>query len=309
MIVPSLYFFDSLVGENAGIWLKGYCMRWNGGAWEPIPMSADGNFETNPYVAALMDLTEGAPTGTFMSILVRDLIAKTAMIERIFSHKIRIQKIGNDEGAIYGGDKYDQNGNDTDPDGRLGKAGFYAGTDGRLKGGDVKFNNGEFNNIRILGNSFFEGDILSGPLELNDRNPSNQGEIKFWPQGASTKGFFEYATSRYGWGPIPTNGTYGSISFSFFVFFRIYKDWIGCVLYDKDMNNLTADQLGNPQGSSPFQITDNYYNYKTLELGNLQIGFYNPAGKTIKLNNLPLNEPALTGAIWQDSSGYLRIKR
>jgi hypothetical protein len=39
-----------------------------------------------------------------------------------------------------------------------------------------------------------------------------------------------------------------------------------------------------------------------------QIGFYNPTGKTFKLNNLPLNEPDLIRAIWQDSSGYLRIK-
>jgi hypothetical protein len=71
------------LGNSAGIWVKGLCMRWNGASWETIEITADGNFETNPYVATLMDLTEGAPNGTFMAILVRDLIAKTAMIEQI----------------------------------------------------------------------------------------------------------------------------------------------------------------------------------------------------------------------------------
>jgi hypothetical protein len=121
-------------------------------------MSADGNFETNPYVAALMDLTEGAPTGTFMSILVRDLIAKTAMIERIFSHKIRIQKIGDDEGAIYGGG-FDQNGNTT------GGPGVYIGTNGKLKAVDGEFSGrvvateGEFRGTIHAIDGEFEGSI------------------------------------------------------------------------------------------------------------------------------------------------------
>jgi hypothetical protein len=166
------------VGENSGIWIKGMCMRWNGVSWEAIPVSADGNFETNPYVAALMDLTEGAPAGTFMSVLVRDLIAKTAMIEYIASHKIHIQTKDGNSGAIYGGG-YDENGNPT------GGPGFYLGTDGKLKAlngefsGTVNADSGSFKNatiqdVLITGNSIFEGDIRSGPLVLSNEitNPT-----------------------------------------------------------------------------------------------------------------------------------------
>jgi hypothetical protein len=46
-----------------------------------------------------------------------------------------------------------------------------------------------------------------------------------------------------------------------------------------------------------------------FEYGNFQIGFFNPTGRTFKLNDLPLNEPNLKGAIWEDAAGYLRIKK
>jgi hypothetical protein len=107
-------------------------MRWNGTSWAAIEIKADGNFDTTPYVAALMDLTEGAPNGRFMSILVRDLIAKTAMIEYISSHKQYIQEKEGSIGAIYGGG-YDEKGNPT------GGPGFYLGTDGKLRAVDGIF--------------------------------------------------------------------------------------------------------------------------------------------------------------------------
>jgi hypothetical protein len=120
------------VGETAGIWVKGLCMRWDGATWEQIPIDASGSFDTNPYVQALMDLTEGAPGGTFMTMLVRDLVAKTAMIEYIASHKLHIQIKDGNSGAIYGGG-FDANGNPTSG------SGFYLGTDGRLKAVDGEF--------------------------------------------------------------------------------------------------------------------------------------------------------------------------
>jgi hypothetical protein len=76
---------------TVGIWVKGYCYRWQGGSWERIEISADGNFDTNPYVSALLDLTEGAGDGTFMALFVRDLLAKTALIEYLASHLLNIQ--------------------------------------------------------------------------------------------------------------------------------------------------------------------------------------------------------------------------
>jgi hypothetical protein len=114
--------FTEYILTYCGLWVKGLCVRWTGVNWEAVEIKADGTFETNPYVAALMDLTEGAPGGTFMSLLVRDLVAKTAMIENITAKLLRIH----DGGAIYGGG-YDQNGNPT------GGPGFHIGTDGKIR--------------------------------------------------------------------------------------------------------------------------------------------------------------------------------
>jgi hypothetical protein len=73
------------VGATSGNWVKGCCMRWNGQSWEAVPINNSGAFESSLYMAALIDLTEGAPEETFMSILVRDLIAARASIDTIFS--------------------------------------------------------------------------------------------------------------------------------------------------------------------------------------------------------------------------------
>jgi hypothetical protein len=84
----------SYLGETVenSIWVKGFCMRWNGVSWGQIPIIADGNFESNPYMAAMYDFTNGAPNAAFLSLLVQNLIAKTAMIENLFSKVITLNK-------------------------------------------------------------------------------------------------------------------------------------------------------------------------------------------------------------------------
>jgi hypothetical protein len=143
--------------STTGVWVKGLCIRWNGESWEQIPVAADGDFESNPYMQALFDLTEGAPMGTFMSLLVQDLIAKTAMIEKLFAQFIKVN------GAIYGGG-YDENGNPT------GGAGFHLGSNGRLKAVDVDISGavsataGNFSKVSAQDMSIKGGSIEIGPL-------------------------------------------------------------------------------------------------------------------------------------------------
>ncbi|MDR0586038.1 MAG: hypothetical protein LBG26_02240 [Treponema sp.] len=86
-----------------------------------------------------MDLTEGAPDGTFMSILVRDLVAKTAMIQRIASNLLEIQDYDGRHGAIFGGPRFTRDGDaviDNDPSGGL--RGFKL-ENGRLTASDAVF--------------------------------------------------------------------------------------------------------------------------------------------------------------------------
>jgi hypothetical protein len=135
------------VGGNAGIWQKGMCIRWNGVSWEQIPISTTGNFDTNPYIAALMDLTEGAPTGVFMSLLVRELIAKTAMVKEIQAQLIQVQ------GAIYGGARFakvtSSNGQPYVADLGEDKTGFRLTPDGKLIASHGIFNKVETFDMKI----------------------------------------------------------------------------------------------------------------------------------------------------------------
>ena len=69
--------------DQPPLWIRGMCLRWNGFSWEQIPLDASGSFESGPYAAALMDLTAGAPMGMFVSVLVRNLVANTALINEL----------------------------------------------------------------------------------------------------------------------------------------------------------------------------------------------------------------------------------
>jgi hypothetical protein len=158
-IIANVGDWVAYVGETVDDWQKGHCLRWNGTSWADIPIKADGNFDTNPYVAALMDLTEGAPEGTFMSILVRDLIAKTAIIEYIASHKLHIQEKEGSTGAIFGGERFTKSGDSVIDNGE-DKTGFMMGTDGRLIAsnaiisGTVNADSGIFNGTLVAGGRY-----------------------------------------------------------------------------------------------------------------------------------------------------------
>jgi len=69
---------------GASPWKNGFCVRRTGNGWVQIPIDVDGNFESSPYIIALYDLTDEAPTGTFLSLLVRKLVADTAMIKELY---------------------------------------------------------------------------------------------------------------------------------------------------------------------------------------------------------------------------------
>ena len=68
-----------------GLWVSGLCLRWNGESWEQIKINLDGNFESNPYILALSDLTNNEPTETFLNLLVQNLIAKTIMVNTLWA--------------------------------------------------------------------------------------------------------------------------------------------------------------------------------------------------------------------------------
>ena len=145
------------LGEDYGIWKNGACMRWNGTQWEYVLMEADGNFESNPYMVAMMDILEGAPTGKFLALLVGDLIAKTAMIEKLYMQ----------QGVISGGG-YIRSA-ETDPvTGKplllINKNGIEA-INGKFSG-KVNADSGTLDSVTIERSSILRGQIDAGALQV-----------------------------------------------------------------------------------------------------------------------------------------------
>jgi hypothetical protein len=272
-------------------------MRWNGAGWESIPISADGNFDTNPYVAALMDLTENAPNGTFMNLLVRDLIAKTAMITELASHLLEIQDHEGRQGAVFGGQRFVKNAAgtgvvDNDPTGENGLAGFLLGTDGILRAAQA-----DLQTVTIRGNSKFYGEINSPVFVVN------QERI--------------YADS------VRASGTNMDIRT-----FIIEE----CNYWGLDTNvsqlNLTKDVEGYYEGEDIKEIHYYLYNGRSSidmsyieftsingdkaiadytggaggKISNLQFRYATLSGWKVQMNNLPTSNPFAAGVVWRDGT-------
>jgi hypothetical protein len=127
------------VGETAGLWAKGMCMRWNGGAWEQVSPTA----EPALYMEALMDLTEGAPNGVFTSIFCRVIGAQQALIDTIMARVLTMTG----DGVIQS-------------EGFTGVDGDVPGFMLRARDGRIEANNGIFKNLTAVTTNTF--DIVSG---------------------------------------------------------------------------------------------------------------------------------------------------
>jgi hypothetical protein len=300
----------SYLGETVSgtLWEKGVVMRYTGTQWEKVPIKADGNFESNPYVAALMDLTEGAPQETFMSILVRDLIAKTAMIERIFTYKMRVQqKIENDgsihEGAIFGGG-YNEHGNPTDG------PGFYLGTDGIFKA--VK---AILKSINITGDSTFNeecnffGNINAGPLIVSNisfTEPTfkyNAGTTADTIVDAMMSLFGIDSTTLLSYERREIVGSYGNQN-------------ISAIRFSSNFNAITPNStryivdiaIGNSytEIARTVKVSGGYNRNTTAQVLSFKYKTEIITNKILMLENLP-TIPQQKGVVWVDGNGFLKL--
>jgi len=181
------------------IYEEGICIRWHNGLWHDgyrygwyqIPVEADGNFESNPYMQSMADNLNSAPRGRFLSIIVQDLIAKTAMIEKLFTRYVEMSG----DGEIIS--KGFQGINGTVPGFRLkastglveankiktrGMDAVDATVKGNLLVGDAWHNNGQVNNPAARG-SF---------LALNMNLTGDQHEIRIKSLGLYGRSFFGF---------------------------------------------------------------------------------------------------------------------
>ena len=288
IMATQAWYVLAVAGGTVGsfTWKAGWVYQWSGLAWEDREPTNHSDLYIRCFKDGLDVLELKNDIGWFGGVMAGLLCAQKGFIEELQSQVIKLNSGGIIKSEIYVKDH----------------EGFCLYADG----------NAEFNKkvkareIQILGDSFFEGDILSGPLELNNRNSATPDEIIFWEQGEFTEEFFIYVNNKgYLRRIIPTNGIYGGIAFSFYEVYTSTKDTWSCRLYDKDMKYLNP---GIPYPQVGFLIKTPSLSPK-FTYGNFQIGFFNENGKTFKLNDLPLNEPDLKGVIWEDAAGYLRIKK
>jgi hypothetical protein len=275
-------------------------MRWDGDDWGTVSPTD----ETALYMEALMDLTEGAPLGTFTAVFCRTIAAQQAFINELQTKLIQVQN------AIFGGARFVRNGDgsgvvDLGDD----KTGFKLGADGQLIAsgadisGTINANNGSFSNldikdVTISGNSVFKGDIISGPLELT--SDYYISDIINYPDNSINEQYLVLSElSRFG---IPnTNREYHSFNIS-----GTYNGTtISRIMYHYDT-----------VGGTDVRAWDTSMNLLTIKFGmSAAVGYniigdlsfrYTSDGKTFKLKSLPGQQGA-SGAVYKDANNFLRI--
>jgi len=278
--------YVAYVGTTSGLWVKGLCIRWNGSSWEQIPVVVDGNFESNPYVNALFDLTDGAPTGTFMNIFVRNLIAKSAMIEEIFAIIIQMSNNGIIKSQGF-----------TGIDGSV--LGFWLKAFDQVTGGGlIEANNAKFINTYLQGRIEAEEGFFRGLLETPSLRASTEtvySSIRSYSAGTtvqnvvnSEKTFWGNNTSNEWNKSIEVSGTFRGQPVSQFGFWdggagRPLQGYASItVIYSDGSIETLWDQTPLPDGGLSFQrIT---------------------AGWNIQMRNLPISDPKIPNVIWRDGT-------
>jgi hypothetical protein len=207
--------------------------------------------------------------------------------------------------AIYGGERFTRSG-DTLVDNGEDKAGFRLGADGRLVASGAMFNN-----IHILGDSIFSGDIVSGPLILNNDSP--EGAKLEYPSGktvseinvsnnvAQVVGVYGTNTIIKIWKEESSTGEYPPKSMNKPAYF--YTDLY--IFYEKGTQERIARHQTKIWLNNQYLLQwDESDPQKTSS--NLKFQYVS-AGKTLRLIDLPTN-PTEPGAVYIGDGGQLMIK-
>jgi hypothetical protein len=263
-------------------WTKARLYKWHEAEkwWEML----DPAQNTLDYMGALNDITEGAPDGIFSVVFCRLLFAQQAAIATLESQLIQVQN------AIFGGERFTKS-EDSVVDNGADKTGFLLGANGKLLA-----TSGEFNNVKITGDSLFEGRLSSGPLLINQdvlytlwRYYSGNTAI-----GTIMNNEFSFWGKSTGTAPVSVDklvsGTYASKYIN-----RI-------IIYDQGRAG-----VGNNSGITFFYADGT--NEEILNGANISglLSFsYITAGWQIRMNNLPTEDPKIAGAVWRNGN-YLAI--
>lgn len=174
--------------------------------------------------------------------------------------------------------------------------------------GAVNATSGIMSNITINGSSTFNGDIISGPLELTSNVPL--GEQTVYPAGTDITFPVEGETIT------GVEGRYGNVNF----YTAVFSGYIEFVYHNPDEYGSYYDyryrarlSLYDQQGNLLFFDRRRVYVTSNEVTGAYSLDFsfsyryiFSKDVKTLRLKNLPTRKPAEKNIVWNDN-GLLRI--
>lgn len=301
------------IGDNTDQRKKGNIYIYRKTGWEELKPEAK-NYSY--YMFTLNDTLQNndLPVSAFAGLFAGFIAANNAFIEQLGSKFITLKTGGHikseeydegEEGFIMKSDGDIQSANFDEDN----KTGYKLGKDGRIISNEMIANNmqanggrfdqinvtsGNFDSINVGGESKFTGEINSGPLILN--NNGTPGISLLLNKTSSNLDIYNSIQAS----EFREGITYNLNETSYYGSTRITK-----FLWEEGTNFLfiTLKDSNNRTISLELQLRTGS---KTLG-ENLYINTAAASDYTLKLINLPVNEPSEVGRVWNDN-GVLKIK-
>jgi len=276
-------------------WRKGYLYQCTDDGWIELDPREHGD----KYMAALSDLLEKAPNGAFNNLFCMNLIAQKAFVKYLQALEITLSEL-TENGRTKRGSIKSQN---YSP----GVSGFKIDYDG-----DCEFNNGNFrghieadsgvlNNIAILENALFQGNISSGPLVVSAQ-AADDTPLKSYSAGTVPYTIYNEAAALFEFDPsvqtkrsFAITGTFNGKSINFIEFWLRngvqYPLLEITVFFEAGGSEVVARHFqGGGVVYPPFNLQASLSYRKAIFVG-----------KTLRLLNIPTTKQATgSGILWRD---------
>ena len=287
-----------LMAKTVGGWKVGVCYRWTGSMW--INLEPEYNY-TEQYQAALYHICEIEKlmknTGHFGALFAKALVAQKAFIDKLVAQEAFINQLAADQ-AFLRQLIVQQLKIDSDPNSNTD---FEAWFD-EINGLKIKNKGQELFRVDAAGNVFaknatlidayFSGNIVSGPLELLNSEPSTK-KITLASNSTATS-----IVEKYGVIDIICENINGGTPVHRFIT-RATPFITRIPIYEWDYSLIPPKMV-----FKEWKIVSGVTN--TVQFEDYILSSKKGV-KTFKLKNIPTVEPVDKNIVWVDSSGCLRL--
>lgn len=280
------------LGPTEGVLVQNRVYRWLGDSWEMLLPPTESNRQNAfYYLEANGDVTDVAPEAVFSLAQVRSLVASSIFANLIGAKNI----ILNADGSIQSEDYVP------------GVSVFIIRADGYAEFNDGKFrgrieaNSGILNNITILENALFQGNISSGPLIVSAQ-AADDTPLKSYPVDTTPFTIYYEAAVLFKFDPsIQTRrsfaivGIYNNRSINFIEFWlrngTMYPLLEITVFFEEGGSEIVARHFqGGGSVYPPFNLRNSMSYRKAIFVG-----------KTLRLVNIPTTKQETgSGILWRD---------